>query len=503
MKKMKELRRRLGLFTKVVLCFVGLIGAGSTLAQKRINLDDAVKIATDSSLAAFKAQNLYLVNYWDYRSYSAQRKPSLTLNTTLLDYNRALIKRYNSVTDIDEYREQQNISSYANASIDQNIPLTGGKFYFDTELSRLQNFGDNDYTQFSAVPLRIGFVQPLFGFNKFKWQKKIEPLKFEKAKLTYVQTVEAISLQMVDYYFDLLIARTKVAMDSTNVANADTLYNIGRKRLEIASLSQADVLTLKVDALNAKNSLSEAHKELKNALYLFNSYLRIDERSFTILEVPTNLQEFQVNFDEAYNIALANNPDLLESKQQLLESERDFDQAKREGLWSASLTGSYGFNQQNSSLPKAYQDPLNQQRATVGITVPIIDWGQRKGKANMARKNYEIMQLTLEQSQVDFKQKLMMAVNNFNMQQAIVSSALETKTVAAQAYDFTKQRFLISKADVNSLSLALNRQDAANINYMEALRLYWKYYYTLRQLTLYDFKGNISLVRNFDNLFGL
>lgn len=487
----------------MVFCFLGMVATGSIVAQKSMTLEDAVKIATDSSLAAFKAQNLYLVNYWNYRSYTAQKRPSLTLNTTLVDYNRALTKRYNSVLDIDEYREQQNISSYANASIDQNIPLTGGKFYFDTELSRLQNFGDNHYTQFSTVPLRIGFIQPLFGYNKFKWQKKIEPLKFEKAKLIYVKTVEAISLQIVDYYFDLLIARTNVAMDSTNVANADTLYQIGQKRLEIASLSQADVLTLKVDALNAKNSLSEAYKELKNALYLFNSYLRKAEGSLTILEIPTHLHEFQVNFDDAYNIALTNNPDLLESKQQLLESERDLDQAKREGLWSASLTGSYGFNQQDSALPKAYQNPLNQQRATIGISVPIIDWGQRKGKTNMARKNYEIMQLSLEQVQVDFKQKLMMAVNNFNMQQAIVSSALETKIVANQAYDFTRQRFLIGKADVNSLSLALNRQDGANINYMEALRLYWKYYYTLRQITLYDFKSGISLVQNLDKLLGI
>lgn len=475
----------------------------SLSAQNRLSLNDAVKIATDSSLAAFKAQNLYLVGYWDYRSYTAQKKPSLTLNTTLADYNRALIKRYNSQLDIDEYREQQNISSYANASISQNMPLTGGTFYFDTELSRLQNFGGNDYTQFSSVPFRVGFIQPLLGFNKFKWQKKIEPLKFEKAKLEYIQSVESISLQMIDYYFNLLIARQKVVMDSSNVATADTLYNIGQKRLEIASLSQADVLTLRVDALNARNKLAEGHKVLKNAHFLFNSFLRKDETTVAELEIPVGLHSFQVNFDEAYSIALANNPDLLENKQLFLESERDLDQAKKEGLWSASLTGSYGLNQRDSTFPRAYQNPMNQQRATLGVSIPIIDWGQRKGRTNMARKNYELAELAVEQAEVDFKQELMMAVNNFNMQQAIVNSALETKTVAIQAYSFTKQRFLIGKADVNSLGLALNRQDEANINYLEALRLYWKYYYTLRKLALYDFKDKTTLVRELDEFLGM
>ncbi|NJO68332.1 MAG: hypothetical protein HC830_02805 [Bacteroidetes bacterium] len=170
---MKELVKRYVVFKIVVLFFLGSFVTESAYAQTKVTLDEAIKIATDSSLAAFKAQNLYLASYWDYRSYSAQRKPSLTLNTTLIDYNRALTKRYNSVLDIDEYREQQNISSYANASITQNMVLTGGTFYFDTELSRLQNFGSNNYTQFSTVPLRVGFIQPLLGFNKFKWQKKL------------------------------------------------------------------------------------------------------------------------------------------------------------------------------------------------------------------------------------------------------------------------------------------------------------------------------------------
>ncbi|NJO68333.1 MAG: TolC family protein [Bacteroidetes bacterium] len=292
-------------------------------------------------------------------------------------------------------------------------------------------------------------------------------------------------------------------MDSSNVANCDTLYNIGQKRLEIASLSQADVLTLKVDALNARNKLAEAHKDLKNAQYLFNSFLRKGETSFFDLEIPVNLYSFQINFNDAYNLALINNPNLLENKLQLLESERNLDQAKKEGLWSASLTGSYGFNQQDSTLPMAYQNPLNQQRATIGVSIPIIDWGQRKGSTNMAKMNYEVAELILEQAEVDFKQELMMAVNNYNMQQSIVNSALETKTVANLAYDFTKQRFLIGKADVNSLGLALTRQDEANINYLEALRLYWKYYYTARRLTLHDFKNNSPLVQNLDTLIGL
>jgi outer membrane protein TolC len=407
------------------------------------------------------------------------------------------------VLEIDQYLPQQNLYSYANASVSQNLPFSGGSLYFDTELSRLQNYGDNRYTQFSAVPFRVGYSQPIFGYNSYKWNKKIAPLKYEKAKRSYLQSIESISLQVVDYFFDLLVARQKLQMTQKNLANADTLYSIGLKRQEIASLSEAEVLTLKVDALNARSNLADSKKNLKNAQFLFNSYLRWNENSITDLAIPDSLPAFQVSDEEILTIAIKNNPDVLGYEQQLLESARDLEKVKRESLMSASLIASLGFNQQNSLMPQAYQNLLDQQRATIIVNIPIIDWGQRKGKVNMARKNYEITRLTIEQSKVDFRQQIMMSVNNFNAQADIVRNTFETQKVAKIAYEITKQRFFIGKTDVNSLGLALTRQDQANLDYLNALRAYWKYYYTLRQLALYDFKNQQSLSQNFDKVLGV
>ncbi|MBN1118628.1 MAG: TolC family protein [Bacteroidales bacterium] len=471
-------------------------------AQHSFTLPDAIRIATDSSLTAFRYQNLYLASYWDYRSYLALKKPSLTLITTLIDYNRTLTKRYNSVLDRDEYRQQQNIYSYANASVSQNIPFTGGSIYIDSEVGRLQNFGNDEYTQFSTVPLRIGFIQPLLGYNNFKWKRKIEPLKYEKARKQYIMSAETIALQITDYFFSLLEAQNRVAMATTNRANADTLYQIGMKRLEIATLSQADVLTLKVDALNARNELANAMKQLSNARFSFFSFLRLPEDPDIVLTLPDFLSSFQVDFTKALTEAQTNNPTLLDSQQQLLESASNMEKIKREGLLNASLTASYGLNQQNSKLPDAYRNPLDQQRASVGLSVPVIDWGQRRGQYNMAKSNYEVVRLSAEQDETDFRQTVMLAVSDFNMQQDVVKTAFESREAARQAYNITKQRFMIGKSDVNSLALALERQDQSNLNYIDALRLYWKYYYTIRQLTLFDFEKNQTLMREFDEKVG-
>ncbi|RPH29665.1 MAG: TolC family protein [Bacteroidales bacterium] len=485
--------------------FVLLIAASKLSAQKTSNLSlqEVIKMATDSSLAAFKAKNLYLASYWEYRTYVSQKRPQINLNTVPMDYNRALIKRYNSELNIDEYREQQNIYSAANISISQNLPFSGGSLYLNSNLGYLQNFGKDGYQQFSTIPINVGFSQRLFGFNNFKWQKKIEPLKYEKSKREYLRSVEIISEQAVDYFFSLIIAKMRIEMTRLNKVNADTLYRIGLKRFEIASFSQADVLTLRVDVLNAENSLADAEKQLKKAQFEFMSYLRIPESETIDLQIPDKISDFQVNFDKTQQFAYENNPELLNYQQLLLEAKKNVEQTRRDNMFNATLNASYGFNQQNTNVAGAYKNPLDQQNVLFSLSIPLVDWGQNKGRYNMARKNMEAVNATVEQALVDFKQSIFMAVTDFNMQYRIVITALETRDVAKQAYETTKQRFIIGKADVNSINLALKRQDEANLDYLNSLRYYWKYYYILRRFTLYDFERNVNLLDGFDQELGL
>ena len=46
----------------------------------RLNLKETIGLANDSSLSAFRYQNMYLSGYWEYRTYKANRLPSLALN---------------------------------------------------------------------------------------------------------------------------------------------------------------------------------------------------------------------------------------------------------------------------------------------------------------------------------------------------------------------------------------------------------------------------------------
>ena len=151
-----------------ILLLSALLGTGvHAQTALKLDLEKTITMANDSSLSAFRYQNMYLSGYWEYRSYKAARLPSLTLNTTPAQYYRSITRRYDSQQNIDVYREQQMFSAGAGLSLSQNFDLLGGTFYVDTQLDYMYNFGDSKSSQFSTVPFRIGYQQDLLGYNAF------------------------------------------------------------------------------------------------------------------------------------------------------------------------------------------------------------------------------------------------------------------------------------------------------------------------------------------------
>ena len=118
-----------------------------------------------------------------------------------------------------------------------------------------------------------------------------------------------------------------------------------------------------------------------------------------------------------------------------------------------------------------------QDLVSISISIPLIDWGVRKGKYNIAKSNLNVTQISARQTEVTLEEDVIMTVGDFNVQQNLIASAEEALDIAIMAYNETKQRFMIGKADINSLTLSLNRQQEAQRNYITALQNYWLSYY--------------------------
>lgn len=341
------------------------------------------------------------------------------------------------------------------------------------------------------------------GYNPFKWSRKIEPLKYEKVKKEYIYNVEGVSEEVTTHFFTLAMAQAEYDLARENVASSDTLYVTGQQRHKIAAISQADLLTLKLDAVNARNALQNADIALKRAMFSLASYLGFDKNTEIRLQLPGKPLQMNVSVDEALVLARENNPTFLSLRQQVLDAEQTLDKTKKEAMFNASVSASVGFNQVSDKFRNVYRDLLQQDVVSVSLSIPLVDWGVRKGKKNMAKNNLNVVKISSEQGSLSLEEDVIMTVSDFNIQQALIGSAEEALDLSQMAYAQTKQRFMIGKADINSLTLSNNRQQEAQRNYISALQNYWLSYYKIRKLTLHDFETGVSLSSEFDFKHGL
>ncbi|HKJ79981.1 MAG TPA: TolC family protein [Prolixibacteraceae bacterium] len=486
--------------TLIIICTALFSFSGKGQEIKYLTLADVIEIASSQSLDAFRNQNMYLASYWEFRYYKADKLPSLSLQATAVDYNRSMQKVYNYDLNRDEFKLREDINSDLALLLNQNVGLTGGRLFARSELSLSRKLGDNKLSSYSSTPFSVGYTQSLNGYNQLKWEAKIEPLKFEKAKMDFIQSREELAQKANRLFFDLVDAQIEVNITETNLFNTDTLYTIGKGRFQVGTVTQDELLNLELDFMNARLALTRAKLEVERARADLNSFLGYSTDAKIECVVPEFLPEIQINPSVAVELALENNPEMLDQQQRLLEQDRMVNRAKSENGVSGDLFALYGLNQNANTFDEVYVDPLDRQRFRVGLDIPILDWGRRKGQLAMARSNREVVRISINQEKIDFRQNVIMNVMEFNLQADQVLNSAKADTIAQLGYDVTQQRFLIGKVDVTRLNIARNSQEQARRAYIRSLRSYWNYYFTLRRLTLYDFENGTTLSEDFDQL---
>ena len=484
----------------IFLILISGIVLNLSAQQKVFTLEQTIAIASENSLEAFVSKNLYMSSYWQYKSFKAARLPSLSLNTIPVTYNNTFVNRYDSQQNIDVFRQQKSFYSNGSLSLNQNIDFTGGTFFVNSELGYMKNFGDDNSTQFSAIPLRIGYQQALFGYNSFKWDKKIEPLRYENAKRKFLYQTEEISETCVQYFFNLASAQVEHSRSVVNLGSADTLYQIGQKRFDIAAISKAELLTLKLDALNARNSLINAKASLSKAMSALVTFLNLEKGTEIKLLLPEKLSALQISAEIALQHSIENNPTYLDSRTGIMDAEKLVEKSLKELHFDASVYASVGYNNVAEKLNLAYRNPVRQDIVSVGLNIPILDWGVKKGKVNVAKNDLNVAKISNKQKEIALEQDVINTVQDFSIQQEVIKSADEATSIADLAYQATKERFIIGENDISSLTLSLNRQNEAQRNYIDALKNYWLSYYKIRKLTLFDFENQTSLLMSFDRL---
>jgi outer membrane protein len=463
--------------------------AQDSLSTRQYTLKEIVRMARDRSIWALQAEVRKENRYWQYRVYKSNYNPQLSLDGTFPAYQRA----FDPVRQEDgsyEYREVNQNNSDVNLSLSQSLSITGTQFFINSSVRRFDNFSyDPKYKLYSGEPFSIGLRQPLFQFNQLRWDKRIEPLRFEESKREYVEQLEAISINVTNRFFDLLLAQMNHNIANINLANNDTIYKIGEGRYNLGKIAENELLDLELNVMTSKQQVAEASLDMETSLLRLRTFVGLTNADNVELLLPDNIPDFQVDEATAISMAREHRADALGFSRRQLEAERDVAQAKGTTGLNADLFASVGISgRSEESLPDMYGNTVDQQTVRIGFEIPILDWGRQKSRVKTAEANLKLEEYTIDLDQINFDEAIFTQVKQFDMLKEQVSISEQASVIAQKRYDIAKNRYLIGKISITDLNLALRDKDDAKRAYIQSLRDFWTAYYNLRSLTLYDFE---------------
>lgn len=467
---------------------------GDTL---ELRLQNVIMLAQRQSPDILNARHTFRSKYWAYVSYKANYLPSLNFSSNP-NFNHSI----NAITQPDgteKYVSQNMLSTNARLSIDQNIALTGGTLSVYTNLSRIDAF-DTDTYDYRSTPVQIYYYQSLFGYNSLRWDKAIEPLRFEEAKKNYVETLEYVAYRAVLKFFSLAEAQSNMKSARINYENAKTLYTYAQGRYNIGTISENEMLQLEINMLSAESSLMSYSLALDNYMEDLRSYLRLDDIRPISLLIDDRIRLESVDYMLALQQALENSPDILAIERAKKESDSNVAYVKGTTGFNANLGIQFGLAQTGKNLESVYKNPESVQQISLSISFPILDWGREKGRVEVARSNRDLVYAQAEQNRKDFEMNVTKLVKQFNLQSNALRIAAKQDLTAERRSEVARNAYMTGKSTILDLNASISEKDNARRNYISNISTYWQQYYMLRMYTLYDFEKNIPITEDYKKL---
>ena len=475
-----------------------LLACAGAQAQP-MTLKEVIGAARVGSVPALQAKAAFVSDYWAWRAYQASRLPSLSLYGMLGSFDRSLRLLQNYETGEMVYTSNYNMENSLGLRVRQNLPFTGGTLSLYTDLTRIDQFASGGKTWY-AQPVTLSYSQPLFAYNQFKWDKLISPKEYERAKRTYLESMEDVTLKAVDRFFGVMEAQKLYDVSRTNYDNTTQMLRIARERLSLGSVTRDEYLQLELRQLSDSIAVNENHVALREARLQLNSLLGLDEMREVepVLEeeLPAVLMDYGLVLDKASENASFP----LDNAINLLNAESAIAQAKASRGITMQLNARFGLSKTAPQLQGVYRDLLDQEVVGLTFTVPILDWGEGKGRVKKAEAAAEVVKAQVEQAENDRRISLYTAVGQFNNQRQLCDVSRRAAAIAQERYALVMERFRSGKASVTDLNTARTESDSAIQKYIRDISSFWSYYYTLRKLTLYDFLSGEDLTVDYDEM---
>jgi len=306
-------------------------------------------------------------------------------NVFAVTLSQALLQAYNENPELKAERENIKVSKEdVKISISQFLPsvtLSGSKSQENTEKLTDRSGTNSAITDVDPKTKSINVEQKIFkGFAGLADMGKSKiGLNLADAKL--LKTEQNILYKAVEAYSGLIFTDEKLKINQNNINLLERQVETDQARLERGQITLVDLAQSEASLAGAQAKFIQAKNETVTAKLIYekiigpiNDLSTLDKKSDLNFEIPVDL-------DKAIEISKTNNPDLIISKLEYKQSEKDVMIARSELSPSATLS----FNSSRSDDASSTINERDKETLKATISWPIFNGGKNTASLNRSK----------------------------------------------------------------------------------------------------------------------
>lgn len=285
-------------------------------------------------------------------------------------------------------------------------------------------------------------------------------LAVEKARSSRLDMVE----QVTQAYYTVLLAKESLDVYQRVYDNAVENNKNIRKRYEVGSLSEFDLISSNVSVQNAEPNVIAAENSVTLTLWQLKALLGVD-LSLNI-DVAGSLADYEAVMADAYDLSqldLENNSTLKQLEIQEEQLEKALRITKLANVPTLSLSASYLYTALGSDQRFLKKEAWNPYAfAGLQLNVPIFAGNAKRAATRQARANLANMELQRDNTERQLRVAMIQHLNNMDASVRQFGSSAATVAQAQRGYDIAVKRYEIGSGtlvEVDNSQLALTQAE--------------------------------------------
>ena len=336
--------------------------------------------------------------------------------------SEALLQAYNENPVLNAERENIQVSleevKISKSQFLPSVTLSGSKSQENTEKQTDSSGANSAFTDVNPKTQSIDIEQKLFqGFAGTASLKKSKiGLTLAQAKL--LKTEQEILYQAIEAYTGLIFAEEKLKINQDNVNLLERQVETDQARLERGQITLSDLSQSESSLAGAQAKFLQAQNETVTAKLNYEKIIgpiadinSLDKESDLNFALPVSL-------NEAIEISKKDNPDLIISRLEYEQSEKDMIIARSDLSPSASLS----FNSSKSDDVSSTIGERDKEILKATISWPIFNGGKNYASLNKSKNLKNRKKLLLDNALKSNDTNVASAWSNFQVSKSLLNS---------------------------------------------------------------------------------